>query len=532
MIQRRSSVIFALIALVLAFALTRGLVGAPGYTDAFYHFNAAVRLAEGQGFTDAYLWTYFGAPPELPESGVFPSHLYWMPMTSVLAALGIRVLNVPGDYAAAQVPFALMYAGTAWIGFWLGKKIGGQERNAWIAGLLTLFSGFFVRFWGTIDTFAPFALFGSLCLVVMGLAIENVGATHESPLPRRIILWILCGALAGLAHLTRADGLLLLLVGYVAILWGIWNDYRVMFRLSNALAMTLAYLVIMLLWFLRNLNEIGTPLPLGGAQAVWFTQYDDLFNYPAAASLETLGIGGILRTRWEAFAGPQPLFSGNLGTFIAVEGLVIMTPLMLVGLWQRRKSGFLRPFWLYALGLHVVMTLVFPFPGYRGGLLHSAAALVPFWAALGAAGLDDVVDWMARRRRHWNPSMAKWIFSVFLVGLAIFLSLSIGFASRVAWADEMPSIYDELVARLPEDARMMINDPAQLYYYTRLDGVVTPNADPSLIQEIAQLYQVDYLLLEEGGIPGKLMTVLESPPSFLTPLEFDHPGTRLYGIQR
>jgi hypothetical protein len=43
---------------------------------------------------------------------------------------------------------------------------------------------------------------------------------------------------------------------------------------------------------------------------------------------------------------------------------------------------------------------------------------------------------------------------------------------------------------------------------------------------------VDYLLLEMGGIPGKLMSLLESPPSFLIPLEFDHPGARLYGIQR
>jgi hypothetical protein len=216
---------------------------------------------------------------------------------------------------------------------------------------------------------------------------------------------------------------------------------------------------------LRNLDVIGTPLPLGGAQAVWFTQYDDLFNYPAVASPQTLfslDIGGVLRTRWEAFAGPQPLFSGNLGTFVAVEGMVIMTPLMLVGLWQRRKSGFLRPFWMYALGLHVVMTLAFPFPGYRGGLLHSAAALVPFWAALAVVGLDDVVDWIARRRRHWNAGVAKWIFSVFLVALAVFLSLNIGFASRVAPVDEMPALYAELVARLPEDARVMIRKRAGL----------------------------------------------------------------------
>ena len=389
-----------------------------------------------------------------------------------------------------------------------------------------------MRFWGTIDTFAPYALFGSLCLVLMGLGVEKAGETPESP--RRFLLWMMVGGLAGLAHLTRADGVLLLLVGYVGILWGVWHDRKVAGRLANVLAMTLAYLVVMLPWFLRNLNEIGSPLPFGGAQAMWFTQYDDLFNYPAVASAETLlslGFGGVLATRWEAFAGPQPLFSGNLGTFIAVEGMIVMTPLMLVGLWRRRTSGFLRPFWLYALGVHALMTLVFPFPGYRGGLLHSASALVPFWAALGVVGLDDIVDWIARRRRHWNATLAKWIFSVFLVALAIFLSLNIGLAGRVAPRGEMPALYAELVERVPEDARVMINDPAQLYFYTGMAGVVTPNASPDLIEEIAHRYHVDYLLLETGGIPGKLMPVLENPPSFLVPLEFDYPGTRLYAIQ-
>ncbi|MFN8564457.1 MAG: hypothetical protein U0703_23205 [Anaerolineae bacterium] len=88
------------------------------------------------------------------------------------------------------------------------------------------------------------------------------------------------------------------------------------------------------------------------------------------------------------------------------------------------------------------MTFVFPFPGYRGGLLHSAAALVPFWAALGAAGLDDVVDWVARRRRRWNARTAKVVFSGGLVVVAVGLSAYIGMSGRVAPRD--PAIYAEL----------------------------------------------------------------------------------------
>src|SRR5512138_1944583 len=108
MMNRRSFVTFILVAAVVSLAVTR-LVNAPNYTDAFYHYNAAVRLAAGQGLTDMYLWTYIGAPEHLPESGVTPSHLYWMPMTSLLAAVSMKLLNSVGSYGAAQLPFTLLF---------------------------------------------------------------------------------------------------------------------------------------------------------------------------------------------------------------------------------------------------------------------------------------------------------------------------------------------------------------------------------------------------------------------------------------
>ena len=130
--MRRGTLIFAFVALVVAFIFTRGLVAQPGFTDAFYHFNAAARLAHGDGLTDPYLWTYIGAPDHLPA----PSHLYWMPLTSLIAAVGMALFGA--SYAAAQLPFTLMYAATAGVGFWLGGRIGGGRRHAWVAGLLTL----------------------------------------------------------------------------------------------------------------------------------------------------------------------------------------------------------------------------------------------------------------------------------------------------------------------------------------------------------------------------------------------------------
>ena len=700
--MRRGALIFAALALVVAFALTRGLVAQPGFTDAFYHFNAADRLARGDGLTDPYLWTYIGAPDHLPA----PSHLYWMPLTSLLAAAGMALLGAPGTYAAAQLPFTLLFAGTALVGFWLGGKIGGGRRHAWVAGLLTLFSGYYTRFWGATDTFAPYALIGSLCLVALGLAVERLSDSR-----RAYSLCLAAGALAGLAHLTRADGLLLLGVGWVVIaltpspspggrggkeglpaegqgsaagrppgaqsaglrgsvesrlkpahrLWlsssydssiqstsititsrlkpafghlsvagglsGLVRDslvpvvrsvqphpqplsargegspcavpeaLRVTYREAGGrsqqasrsrgrgspspraergiggevgrfgqafsapggraeppsssnkiesregnkigtrnggngrqrllclVLMTVAYLIVMAPWFIRNLNVIGAPLPIGGTQGIWFTEYNDLFAYPpraTAASFFAAGFQHVLATRWEAL-------SNNLLRFVAEQGMIVLTPLMLVGLWVRRRAPFVRAFGLYALGLFAAMTFVFAYPGYRGGLFHSAAALVPWWAALGVAGLDTVVDWAAHRRRRWHAGTAKVVFSISLVVAALLLSLTTGLNGRVGAGT--PPLYTRLKSVLPENARVMINDPAALYFFTGRGGGVLPNESPDVIPLIARQYGVGYLLLEApSATPARLWPLFQTTPPFLTPIPLDTPNVRLYAI--
>jgi hypothetical protein len=536
MIARRQRLIFTVVALIGAFVITRGVVAQPGFTDAFYHFNAAHRLVSGQGLTDPYLWTYIGAPDKLPA----PSHLYWMPLTSLIAGLGMGLLNAPGNYAAAQWPFALLLAGTAYAGFWLGERLGGTRRHAWVAGLVTLFSGFYTRFWGAIDTFAPYALVGALCLVFMGSGVTTRGRPA-------IIRFALCGVMTGLAHLTRADGLLLLIVGWAVILWpGRGNadgcqPVPLKDRIVQLGVLTLAYLLTMSPWFIRNWTLVGAPMPLGGTQAIWFTEYNDLFNYPPLSSPTTFfanGFGALFSTRAEALFGGQGILSGNLGTFIAVEGLIVMTPLMLIGLWLRRRDAFLRGFWLYALGVHLAMTFVFPYPGYRGGLLHSGAALIPWWAVLGVIGLDALMEWIAKRRRRWNANTAKAVYSAALVGVAILLSVLIGLPNRVP-ARPTPALYQALAALIPAEGRVMINDPAQLYYYTGLGGVVLPNEPPTVIPVIARQYNVGYLVLEFETVDGqtalaasdKLASILTAPPAFLTELPLAYPGAKLYEIR-
>ena len=58
----------------------------PNYMDAAYYYVNALNLAAGRGFVEDFVWNYLGNPAPPPQ----PSHLYWMPLTSMLAWLGVH----------------------------------------------------------------------------------------------------------------------------------------------------------------------------------------------------------------------------------------------------------------------------------------------------------------------------------------------------------------------------------------------------------------------------------------------------------
>jgi hypothetical protein len=158
---------------------------------------------------------------------------------------------------------------------------------------------------------------------------------------------------------------------------------------------------------------------------------------------------------------------------------------------------------------------------------------VPFWAALGVVGIDHAVDWIAKRRRSWNARTAKRLFTGALVAFALYLSVTIGLAGRVPPITQSPPLYAALIQTLPTDARVMINDPAQFYYFTGLGGVALPNEQPSTILDIARLYDIDYLILESpGGTPAPLLSLFETTPDFLTPISLSSTDAKLYAIRR
>src|SRR5262245_60455010 len=104
--------------------------------DATYSYVNALNLATGRGFVEDFVWNYLSNPGLPPQ----PSHLYWMPLTSILASMGLVIGGM--SYRAAQIPFVLLSAALAPLSYSIARIVSTRRGVAWLAGLLAIFSGF------------------------------------------------------------------------------------------------------------------------------------------------------------------------------------------------------------------------------------------------------------------------------------------------------------------------------------------------------------------------------------------------------
>jgi hypothetical protein len=492
-------VIFTLTLLVRLLAIAP--VRQPGYMDATYSYDIALNMARGQGFTEPFLWNYLDDPAGLPH----PSHLYWMPLPTMLAWAGLTLCGQM--YRAAQVPFAILSALLPLVSYWVAVQTTGCRRHGWLAGLLTLFSGFYVLYWDHTDNFTPFALAGSLSLV----AAWQVGRAREKQLGVRG--WGLgaggwglgAGALVGLAHLSRADGPLLLIV--IGVVWGKslisnlqspTNERRL--AIGDFLLVILGYTLVMLPWFVRNWMVAGTPLPTIGTKTLWLTTYDDLFSYGRELSLHTYlawGWANILRSKLDALWL-------NTQTVLAVFCMIFLAPLVPIGWWRLRRHRLYQLAAWYGALLFLAMTLVFTFPGPRGGLFHSGGALLPFIFTSALVGLDTVVEWAAARRQGWNAHMAKQVFGIGLVGLALLVTGFLYYRGVIVGTRGQgeDAAYSHLVEWLETEgqakAMVMVGDPPGYWYHGGGPSIVVPNEPVEIALAVADRYGARYLILDRN----------------------------------
>ncbi len=481
-------------------SLIAALIKSPGYIDAAYYASGAELVARGD-WQEPYFWNYAAAPASLPA----PAFAYWQPLPSLIGALGILLFPGMAPFDAAQAPYILLGSLLPLIAYAIARRFGGR-RHGLLAGFLMIFSGYYVVYWSLPETFTPFALSASLALLYMASGREGGGRMR----------WLVAGLLAGLAHLSRADGLLVPLVG-VGLAFAFRPGIPVRLRLRDVALLLGGYLVVMSPLFIRNLSVFAAPLAPGGINVVFMREYNDLYRYPSSLSLSyflSQGAGPIIESRLSALGS-------ILRVIVGVQTSVMLLPFVVIAFIRRaRREPFFTAGW-FALALFLAMTLVFSFVGPHGAWLHSAAALMPFVTALAVLGLEDVIRWVASRLEHWQPDRAHRNFGIAFVVIAFFISL-FTFANRLIgldgsrWGDEVAayqSVGEALAPIAPPGAMLvMTDDPPGFYRVTGYGGIPLVAGDEIMALQAMRDYGASCLVLWRS-VPEEMASLKADGPS-------------------
>lgn len=493
--RRRDWVILAALGFGIA-ALGARFIQSPGYMDADYYYAIARQLVRGAGLSEPFLWNYLDSPAGIPH----PSNMYWMPGVSLLAAAAMAAFG--DSFRAAQLPSILLTATLPMLVAWLSLQLFHARDRAMMAGMLALFPGFFLAFFLTTDAFALYAWVGAATLFA-------IASARQAPTSGR---WLLAGVLAALCHWIRADGLLMLVVGLAAALTVSGA------RLRGAAVLVVGYGLIMLPWWARNQMVVGSPFAAGLSRSLWFTDYDDLYAFPAA---------GLTAARWwasgaGAIAGVRlaALWS-NLQTLVVVNGLVFLAPLMALGAWRSRSHPYIRSNLLYLALLLLMMSFVFPFAGPRGGFFHSSTAVMPFLWAVAPVGLSAVIE-VGVRRRGWDAGRAGRGFGIACIVLAAMVSLWVFHSRAVApvaggWAWQANQARHQAIARAFPEIRgtagaIAANDPPGLYLAVDSPVIPIPDGDLAALLQAAAAYDAAWVVLEADH-PIDLAWLYDQPTS-------------------
>jgi hypothetical protein len=492
--NRRAYLFLFLLSLAVQFGVAH-FQTIPGYLDADYYFTGGQQLALGKGFTEPYIWNYLDDPQGLPHA----SHTYWMPLASIVTALGLW-LTGQQTYAAGRLTFILIAALVAPLTAALAYNFSKKMALAWTSGLLAVFPVFHLPFMPVPDNYGIFMILGGLYFLL---------ANRPHP-------WFWLGLFTGLMTLARSDGLMWLALTFLFIFWRVRDEKLSIASLVRFSGFALlGFLLVMGPWYARNLSVMGSIMSPSGTRALWLTNYEETFIYPASKlNLQSWLASGwlaILKVRWWAF-------TNNLQTVIAAQGHLILFPFILAGMRVQRADRRVQLGIAAWILLFVVMTLVFPFAGVRGSFFHAGAALQPLFWALAPLGLDSVVAWARNRGRFTNQAYV--VFRVALIQIVIMLS------AWVVWVRVIQSGWQEGELAYPAVEQFLIEHGAALSEpvivlsspgYTMMTGrpaYVQPYGDVDTLLAVAKRYDIHYFAFEAQGTLKPLRDLYDHPQAY------------------
>jgi hypothetical protein len=475
----------------------------PGYMDADYYYAGGKQLASGHGFNDPFLWNYLDHPQGLPH----PSNSYWYPLASIIAAGGMA-LTGKINFLTARIGFLLM-ASLAPLGIAaLAYRISHRRQLALTAGLLAIFSGYYLPFIVTTDNYGLYMLLGGFYFLLLDKLV----------IPKSFLL----GLLTGFFNLARGDGLIWLPITLVAVTVLAYRQAptssmrnRILSSALNGLIVLIGFLLVMGAWFARNLAVFGTIMPPGSGYVLWMTSYNQIFSFkPELYTFQSWLANGLL----EALKARTAAIWQNLGTAFFAQGMIFLVPLVIIGGWTKRHSFLVQLGVFGWLGMLLSESLFFPFASVRGGFYHAGTAFQPLWFALAPLGLDVVSARMAQnnnkliRVTQLLPAILVMVmisFSILLVKLRVVDS---------GW-NEGETLYPKADQILQEkgagpDAIILVRNPPAYFIMTGRQAIVIPYGDVETLLAASRKYQAYFVILEQISSNSPLYDLFEHPDKY------------------
>src|SRR5664279_5441223 len=355
----RKLLLICLGALIFRLVLLQ-FVSYPGVADPTHYYNMGIRLVEGHGFTIDYIWQY-----SLPPQSIVHPEEHWMPLTAVLAAAPMALFGE--SVRVALLPFLLIGSLLPALSYWAARQLDLSDNAALFAAAALAVLPEFALYSVRTDTAIPCALFEclSILLLIRGL--------------RHGAIWsfIGSGVAAGLAYLTRNDGILLLPMLIVTlIVYAIgrarWRKDAFVFHWRGALIMPVVALIVVTPWLIRNLNAYGL---LGSPETSSMFFFTDNLNHYAFGRKFTLQT--MLAAQTPAQIVGKRLFELAAAVKVMIESFDLFLPIAVIGGLllliangrnpaDRRRLLAVAPVLILVFGLLVAYPILIPYKAQAG----------------------------------------------------------------------------------------------------------------------------------------------------------------------
>jgi hypothetical protein len=434
----------------------------------------AENLVDGRGFVIDYIWHFLAKPNALTHY----SNDYWMPLPSVFIAASF-ILFGRSNFAAV-LPSILFVLALFPLTYLVGRAYALSRFVALSAASLVLFLPALFEYSLVSDSTAYYVVFAGASLLCMILAAE------------KLPFFLLASLFAALAHLTRQDGILLLVTLLIAVVASptLPRDRHRILWLALVFAVYVATLSPLLA---DNYRAFGSLLPAGPGKTLFLTAYEDLYSYSKELSLGAYlewGTTQIVASKLDRAAQCATELFNLLGGF--AWAFVVLTGLDLARFGMRRRIRCVCTppllFTLTLLGFYVTIGAAVG----EWAFGRTIPALAPFLLVAVAHGIE-----------RCTPSRETAIALVALLALT-FACQGVQSArariqrdNRIAGElTRLRDVLDELATAMPErELVVMTRDPWEVYHWTRRRSIQIPNDDLDTILEVADRYGATHLLL-------------------------------------